>query len=160
MTDYGDNDCDIYGNDCNVDGEGIFQSLEGNAVFDQFPAGTATFNPFPASNAYVNRSPAGNDAVNIISATKHGGSNVTVGTQSTPYNMITTTARQDNFTLQPMAWTAPKAEQIRGEDTKMNQMNFIFNNVETDARYGGHMSALLTVICVEEPSALLPVVCF
>ena len=48
MTDYGDNDCDIYGNDCNVDGEGIFQSLEGNAVFDQFPAGNTAFNQFPA----------------------------------------------------------------------------------------------------------------
>ncbi len=95
MTNYGDNDCNIYGNYCNVDGVGNFQSLNDDTVFDQLPADNAAFDQFPAGNAYVDQSPSGNNAVDLSSATKHCASQVIVGTQLTPYDMITTLARRE-----------------------------------------------------------------
>jgi hypothetical protein len=66
MTDHGDDDCDVYGNSCNVDGNGYCQS------------------------------PASDSAVNLSSATKDGLSKGTVipGTQITPYNIITAITRR------------------------------------------------------------------
>jgi hypothetical protein len=93
MTDYKDNDCGIHGDDCNIDGVGDFQSLNNNAVFDQFPAGNTAFDQFSAGNAYINQSRAGNNAVDLSSAIKHCASQVTVGTHVTPYDMITTLTR-------------------------------------------------------------------
>ncbi len=72
MTDYGDNDCNVYDNDCNIDGVGNFQPLNADAVFDQFPAGRAAFDHLFAGNTYVDQSLAGNDADNLSSATRCG----------------------------------------------------------------------------------------